>query len=119
MNKKSTISKSANNFLIYSGMKKGISLIVLVITIIVIIILSATTITTLSNNGIISKAQEAVFKNDTALVKEKLAMELLKDSDEELTIKDLTDNISLANKFAVIADQLVQEVLVIGEQDVQ
>ena len=40
--------------------KKGISLIVLVITIIVMIILAAAIVITLSNSGIINKANEAV-----------------------------------------------------------
>ena len=44
--------------------KKGISLIVLVITIIVMIILAAAIIISLSNNGIIGKANEAVEQTD-------------------------------------------------------
>ena len=42
--------------------KQGISLIVLVITIIVMIILAASVVLTLSNSGIINKANEAVEK---------------------------------------------------------
>ena len=49
--------KSKNN-------KKGISLIVLVITIIVMIILAATVILSLSSNGIINRANEAVSDTD-------------------------------------------------------
>ena len=44
--------------------KKGISLIVLVITIIVMIILAASVVLTLSNSGIINKANEAVEKTN-------------------------------------------------------
>ena len=44
--------------------KKGISLIVLVITIIVMIILAAAIVITLSNSGIINKANEAVEKTN-------------------------------------------------------
>ena len=45
-------------------MKKGISLIVLVITIIVMIILAATVVISLTSNGIIDRANEAVDKTD-------------------------------------------------------
>jgi Tfp pilus assembly protein PilE len=44
--------------------KQGISLIVLVITIIVMIILAASVVITLSNSGIIGKANEAVIQMD-------------------------------------------------------
>ena len=44
--------------------KQGISLIVLVITIIVMIILAASVVLTLSNSGIINKANEAVEKTN-------------------------------------------------------
>ena len=45
-------------------MKKGISLIVLVITIIVMIILAASVVVTLSNTGIINRANDAVAATD-------------------------------------------------------
>ena len=50
--------------------KNGISLIVLVITIIVMIILAAAIILSLSNSGIISKANRAKADSDTANLKE-------------------------------------------------
>ena len=50
--------------------KKGISLIVLVITIIVMIILAAAIILSLSNSGIISKANKAKADNDVSNAKE-------------------------------------------------
>ena len=50
--------------------KSGISLIVLVITIIVMIILAAAIILSLSNSGIISKANKAKTDSDTANLKE-------------------------------------------------
>ena len=49
--------------------KQGISLIVLVITIIVMIILASAIILSLSSNGIIDRANEAVDKTDEAAVK--------------------------------------------------
>ncbi len=49
-------------------MKKGISLIVLVITIIVMIILVASIVITLSNNGVITRASEAVKKTDISQI---------------------------------------------------
>ena len=51
-------------------LKSGISLIVLVITIIVMIILAAAIILSLSNSGIISKANKAKTDSDTANLKE-------------------------------------------------
>ena len=51
-------------------LKGGISLIVLVITIIVMIILAAAIILSLSNSGIISKANKAKTDSDTASLKE-------------------------------------------------
>ena len=54
--------------------KHGISLIVLVITIIVMIILAATIMISLSNNGIIGKANEAVIANDIANLKTQVEM---------------------------------------------
>ena len=51
--------------------KKGISLIVLIITIIVMLILtSATIITLIGDNGIITKAQEAAFKEEMLAIRE-------------------------------------------------
>ncbi len=51
-------------------MKKGISLIVLVITIIVMIILAATVVITLTNTGIIERANEAVVISDKKQVQQ-------------------------------------------------
>lgn len=53
---------------------KGISLIVLVITIVIMIILATTIIISLSNNGIISKANEAVLKTNLTTLQEKVSM---------------------------------------------
>ena len=54
--------------------KRGISLIVLVITIIIMIILAATVVVTLSNSGIISKANDAVDITDLATVQDLATM---------------------------------------------
>lgn len=56
--------------------KKGISLIVLIITILVMIILAAATIISLSNNGIISKANEAVLKTNLKSMQDMASMYL-------------------------------------------
>ena len=50
--------------------KSGISLIVLVITIIVMIILAAAIIISISNSGIVNRANEAVEKSDEAQMKQ-------------------------------------------------
>lgn len=47
-----------------SKLKKGISLIVLIITIVVILILTTTVILTLQDDGTVSKAKEAVLRED-------------------------------------------------------
>ncbi len=54
--------------------KKGISLIVLVITIIVMIILAATVVITLTNTGIIDRANEAVNASDKKQVEHLAAL---------------------------------------------
>ena len=54
--------------------KKGISLIVLVITIIVMIVLAAAIILSLSNSGVIGRANEAKSKTDVANAKQVVAM---------------------------------------------
>ncbi len=54
--------------------KQGISLIVLVITIIVMIILAASVVITLSNNGIIDKASQAVQLTDEKQVQDLAAL---------------------------------------------
>ena len=54
--------------------KQGISLIVLVITIIVMIILATAVVITLSNSGIISKANDAVEATDLANAQDLVAM---------------------------------------------
>ncbi len=56
--------------------KRGISLIVLVITIIVMIILASAIILSLSNSGIIGRANEASFKTDVKSIQEELTIEL-------------------------------------------
>ena len=55
-------------------MKKGISLIVLVITIIVMIILAATVVISLSNTGIIDRADQAVQLTNEKQVQDLAAM---------------------------------------------
>ena len=57
--------------------KKGISLIVLVITIIVMIILAGSIIITLSNSGIINKANEAVDLTNDKQMQEYITSELI------------------------------------------
>lgn len=54
--------------------KSGISLIVLVITMIVMIKLAAAIILSLSNSGIIGKANSAVQANNVAQIKESVAL---------------------------------------------
>ena len=95
-------------------LKGGISLIVLVITIIVMIILAAAIILSLSNSGIISKANKAKTDSDTANLKEyvntlRAEWELMTDAEravkansfEEYANKKLADN---GYKGAVGAD---------------
>ena len=83
--------------------KNGISLIVLVITIIVMIILAAAIILSLSNSGIIGKANKAKTDSDTANLKEyvnTLRAEWKLMTDSERTAK--------ANSFEEYANQKLE-----------
>ncbi len=82
-------------------LKGGISLIVLVITIIVMIILAAAIILSLSNSGIISKANKAKTDSDAANLKEyantlMAEWELMTSAEQEAT--GCANNIEYANK---------------------
>ena len=69
--------------------KRGISLIVLIITIIIMIILASSIILTLSNSGIINRANEAVEKTDLAQVKNLAALKWAEAYlDENITEKE-------------------------------
>ena len=71
--------------------KRGISLIVLVITIILMIILGAAVIISLNGGGTISRANEAVFKNDIKKYQEQLNMAI---ANEKLNQNDVRDKIT-------------------------
>ena len=82
-------------------LKGGISLIVLVITIIVMIILATAIILSLSNSGIISKANKAKTDSDAASIKEyantlMAEWELMTSAEQEAT--GCTTNVEYANK---------------------
>ena len=82
-------------------LKGGISLIVLVITIIVMIILAAAIILSLSNSGIIGKANKAKTDSDAASIKEyantlMAEWELMTSAEQEAT--GCTTNVEYANK---------------------
>lgn len=85
--------------------KTGISLIVLVITIIIMIILASTIIISLSNNGIIDKANKAKFKNDVKTMQEELtvlnANNILVDNKTSITIDDLKSSKNYRDKFII------------------
>lgn len=57
--------------------EKGITLIALIVTIVVLLILAAVAISSITNDGIITKAQSAANKYEIAQEKEKLQMEVL------------------------------------------
>ena len=59
---------------------KGVSLIVLVITIIVMIILSTSIVLSISNSGVIEKANEGSFKNDLKAAQEELSEYIMNQS---------------------------------------
>ena len=102
-------------------MKKGISLIVLVITIIVMIILAASVVISLSNNGIIGRANEAVFKQNVKgyitelsmymsdLIIENPRLEVSSINSDATTIGEMIKSIKEEDKskFAVIGGSLV------------
>ncbi len=68
--------------------KKGVSLIVLVITIIVMIILASTIMVSLSNTGILDKAEQAVEKSNLQEIKNMVALKWAElYGKDEITIK--------------------------------
>ena len=71
-------------------MKKGISLIVLVITIIVMIIIAATVVISLSNTGIIDRADQAVQLTNEKQVQDFAAMVWAEKYMDEYRGEDLT-----------------------------
>ena len=75
--------------------KSGISLIVLVITIIVMIILAAAIILSISNSGIIGKANTGKTEYSLASIREKIGLELLE--------QKLNDNVSKENVESVLS----------------
>ena len=73
---------------------KGITLIALVVTIIVLLILAGISINfTLSNDGLIVKAQEAQFKTELSTVKEQIDIEKLAQLNKGYTIFDLKEQL--------------------------
>ena len=74
---------------------KGITLIALVITIIVLLILAGVSINILiGENGLLTKAQDAVKENAKAGAKDKVSVEVFAsyDNDGKLNAKTLKDN---------------------------
>lgn len=73
---------------------KGITLIALVVTIIVLLILAGISINfTLSNDGLIVKAQESQFKTKLSTVKEQIDIEKLAQLNKGYTIWDLKEQL--------------------------
>ena len=73
---------------------KGITLIALVVTIIVLLILAGVSINlTISDDGLIVKAQEAQFKTKLSTVKEQIEIEKLIQLNEDYTIWDLKEQL--------------------------
>lgn len=79
--------------------EKGITLIALVVTIVVLLILAGISLNlVLGNNGIISKAKEAVKKTEEAQLKESLEMEMLESYIDSNSSDDIISMID-ANKL--------------------
>ncbi|MBR6688822.1 MAG: type II secretion system protein [Clostridia bacterium] len=74
--------------------KNGISLIVLVITIIVMIILAASVVITLSNTGVIDKANDAVNSTNDQQIQELAAMVWAESYMEGLRGQELIDDVT-------------------------
>ena len=77
MNKKSTLGKVADNYVIHTNANKGITLVALVITIIVLLLLAGIAIASLGGeNGIFAKVKQAKKANIESEMKEQLTMGL-------------------------------------------
>lgn len=72
---------------------KGITLIALVVTIVVLLILAGTTIMTIfGENGIVSRAAEAAFRQEIGAVREKIDLYLIEDqikAEQEISFKEI------------------------------
>ncbi len=102
--------------------KKGISLIVLVITIIVMIILAASVVISMSNNGIIDKAGQAVTMTDEKQVQDLASLiwaeaylhetrtdtieNVVKDKLEEQGVTDTNWDIQVSNTGVTVTSKL-------------
>ena len=116
------------------NMKKGISLIVLVITIIVMIILAAAVIISMSNNGIIDRASQAVQLTDEKQVQDLAALlwaeayldpakkaDIVNVVTQELAKQGVTTtdwNITVSNTGVVItaknSDVVISQMIIVG-----
>ena len=77
MNKKSTLGKVADNYVIHTNANKGITLVALVITIIVLLLLAGIAIASLGGeNGIFAKVKQAKKTHVESEMKEQLTMGL-------------------------------------------
>ena len=94
--------------------KQGISLIVLVITIIVMIILAAAIILSLSSNGLIDRANEAVEKTDKAQVKVQASTIW---AEEYLELKE--GNITQEQFISVVKDRINKEIEKSSKYDIE
>ncbi|MBR2418602.1 MAG: hypothetical protein IKB12_08220 [Clostridia bacterium] len=83
-------------------MKKGISLVALVITIIVLIILTAAVILTISNDGILDKAQNAANEKSKLEVYNAVQREVLNVQNEK---RELVFGIDFANELKIRLDK--------------
>jgi len=77
--------------------QKGITLIALIITIVVLLILATVAISSITNDGILDKAQDAASTYEIAQEKEKLQMAAL-----ERFLTNSTGNLTLENQLASI-----------------
>lgn len=93
MNSKTTLKENANNYLIHTKEKEGITLIALVITIIILLILAGVSINMLfGDNGILKQAIKA--KENTIISEEKEQIEMAYVS---ATISNLNEDVTEEN----------------------
>ena len=98
--------------------QKGISLIVLIVTIIIMIIISGAIIIVLvGNDGITTKAEDAAFRTDITMIKEKVSLKLMNCMMNKTPIEEEFIKVTIEESKKWEA-QLKKEIIYWGQYDI-
>lgn len=94
-------------------MKKiqGVTLVALVVTIVILLILAGVTMSFITNDGIITKAQEATKASNLASIKEQISLDILASQMEKegLTKEKLNEIVVKYGQMQEDGDKIVTE----------